>query len=172
MTLTFAELKNLVGTLDGSLLREEWPSSGTTTGLPKGAITEICGSGKTEFVVSFLREHSTLRVAWVEQTLSVYPCGILQRKVDLNRILFVEAGNEFPWVVQQLLKSNLFEIVVLFSAVENMKMLRRFQLSVEKAHVTLILLSEDLSNGWPVALQLRSSWKKGERINVEVIRKR
>ncbi|MBI3593688.1 MAG: hypothetical protein HY200_01895 [Nitrospirae bacterium] len=172
MTRTFSELKHLIGTLESSPLRETWPCPDTDTGLPKGAITEICGAGKTEFVVQFLREHSDLSVAWVEPDLSIYPTGLLQRKVQLNRILFIEAENEFPWVVQQLFKSNLFEIVILFSTLSDPKMLRRFQLSAEKAHASLILLSEVFSKGWPVALQLKSSRKEGGRIHVDLIRKR
>ena len=58
MTQTFAELKNLIGTLDGSSIREYWPCSDSTIGLPKGAIIQICGTGKTEFVVEFLREQT------------------------------------------------------------------------------------------------------------------
>ena len=172
MTQTFAELKNLIGTLEGSSLREDWPCSDTTMGLPKGAITQVCGAGKTEFVVRFLREHSGLRVAWVEPNLSIYPCGLLQRGINLNRVLFIEAGNEFPWVVQQVFKTSLFEIVILTSTIEDFKMLRRFQLAAEKAHASLIILSEAFSNAWPVALQLKSTRKQGGRINVDVIRKR
>jgi hypothetical protein len=172
MTRTFAQLKHLIGTLEGSPLREEWPCSDTAGGLPRGAITEICGPGKTEFIVKFLKEHLELRVAWVEPNLSIYPTGLLQRELRLDRILFVEAENEFPWVVQQLFKSNLFEIVILLSTLSDSKMLRRFQLSAEKAHASLILLSEAFSKGWPVALQLKSSRKEGGRVHVDLIRKR
>ncbi|MFI5304912.1 MAG: hypothetical protein ACHQYP_08975 [Nitrospiria bacterium] len=172
MTQTFTELRNLIGTLDGSSLREYWPCSDTVTKLPKGAITQVCGAGKTEFVVEFLREHSGFRVAWIEPLLSIYPSGIIQRDVNLNRILFIEAGKEFPWVVQQVFKTSLFEVVILTSTIEDLKMLRRFQLAAEKAHASLILLSESFSNAWPVELQLKSSRNHGGRINVNVIRKR
>jgi hypothetical protein len=36
-------------------------------GIPKGAITEISGFGKTEFVVQILSEHPVVRVAWIEK---------------------------------------------------------------------------------------------------------
>jgi hypothetical protein len=172
MTKTLIELRNLIGALDGSSLREYWPCIDPATKLPKGAITQVCGPGKTEFVVEFLKEHSGFRVAWIEPLLSIYPCGIFQRTVNLNRILFIEAGNAFPWVVQQVFKTSLFEIVILTSTIEDLKMLRRFQLSAEKAHASLILLSEAFSNAWPVALQLKSSRNDGGRINVNVIRQR
>jgi hypothetical protein len=172
MSQTFAELKDLYGTLDGSPLREYWSCSDTTIRLPKGAITQICGVGKTEFVVEFLREHSGFRVAWIEPNLSIYPCGIVQREVNLNRILFIEAGNEFPWVVQQVFKTSLFEVVILTSTIEDSKVLRRLQMAAEKAHASLILLSEGFSNAWPVALQLKSTRNHGGRVNVNLVRKR
>lgn len=45
-------------------------------GIPKGAITEISGVGKTEFVTQILGEHSDLRVAWVEKDLSISPFAL------------------------------------------------------------------------------------------------
>jgi hypothetical protein len=169
---TLSELRKLIGTLEGSTRREYWPWSDLPPGLPKGAITEVCGHGKTEFVVRFLKEQPEIRVAWIEPDLSIYPSGILQRAVNLDRVLFIEAGEAFPWAIHQVFKSNLFEAVVLSRSVDDLKLLRRFQLGAEKADASLILISDTPSNGWPVALQLHSSRDDGGRINIDVIRKR
>ncbi|HXN06326.1 MAG TPA: hypothetical protein VN944_04575 [Nitrospiria bacterium] len=172
MNQTVAALRTLIRTVEGSPLRDYWSCSGVAPGLPKGAITQVFGPGKTEFAVRFLREHPDLKVAWIEPTLSIYPSGILQRKVAMNRILFIESGKEFPWAVWQAVKSSLFEGVILTAAVDDLRLLRRFQLAVEKGGTSLILLSEYPSNSWPVALQLKSSRNQGGRINIDVIRKK
>ena len=161
------------GILNGLPLpkREAWTSPENAPGVPKGAITEICGAGKTEWVVRFLKEHPILRVAWIEPELSIYPPALFQRAIDPNRILFIEGGDETPWVIQQLFKSALFEIIILLSTLTDFKILRRFQLAAEKAGASLILLSETFSKGWPVALQLKILRKEGG-MTAEIIRKR
>jgi len=172
MKKDLSALRTLVETLGGSALREYWTAPGLATGLPRGAITQICGAGKTEFVARFLKAHRELKVAWIETPFSIYPSGLFQREVELDRILFIDPGEEFPWALQQVMKSGLFEVVILASPAQDLKMLRQFQLSAEKAHAALVLLSESLSGGWPVALQLQSSRNQGGRIQVDVIRKR
>ena len=172
MTQTVAQLRAFIGRVESSALREYWPCPDITPGLPKGAITQISGPGKTEFVVRFLREHPELKVAWIEPTLSIYPSGILQRAVNLNRILFIEAGEDCPWAIQQAFKSNLFATVILTSLVDDLKLLRRFQLAVEKAQASLILISENSSTAWPVALHLKSSRNPKGGIHIDVIRRR
>src|ERR1700737_2534231 len=84
-------------------------------GIPKGALTEISGPGKTEFLVRFLSEHPSLKVAWVEDQISVYPYAIFQRKAYLQRILFAEAGSNSLWALMQILRSQVFGVIVFSS---------------------------------------------------------
>ena len=165
-------LRAQIETLGDYVSRETLSSSQIVKGLPRGAITQISGPGKTEFAVLFLKDHPEFNAAWIESIASIYPCGILQRKVSLNRILFIEAGNEVPWVVGQVLKSGLFEVIILSSLVTDLKLLRRFQLATEKAHAALILISEIRSAAWPIALQLESSRNQKGQLKIEVIRER
>src|SRR5690606_14451470 len=105
--------------------REVLSCSLLPSGLPKGAITEVSGFGKTELVTRFLAEHEEIRVAWIEETFSVFPFAFQQRRVDLKRVLFVEAGEDLTWAALQILKSQIFGIVVLYAETLSLTHLRR-----------------------------------------------
>ncbi|MBC7692928.1 MAG: hypothetical protein H7222_14290 [Methylotenera sp.] len=129
-----------------------------TLGIPRGAITEISGrhgTGKTQLVLNFLTENPTTRAAWIEEDLTIYPRAIWQKKIDLNRILFVEARENFAWALQQVLKSGIFEILILSGRLNELQ-LRRLQLDAKKSRTSCILLRESptLQGRWPIALQL------------------
>lgn len=47
--------------------RETFTFTLLSDGIPIGAITELCGRGKTEFTVRFLAEHPEFTVAWIEK---------------------------------------------------------------------------------------------------------
>ncbi len=117
-------------------------------------MTEIAGNGKTELVIQLLAENPHVQAAWVEAVLSIYPCAILQRQVTLDRLLFNEAGKDVSWVTLQLLRSQLFQVVIVNAAHFDFTMLRRFQLTTEKANCVLILLSDSLQSAWPIRMQL------------------
>ncbi len=148
-------LSSRIGALRGASAKESFHWSLVPSGLPRGAITEIAGSGKTELVMQFLAENPHVKAAWIEPVLSLYPCAVLQRQVALDRMLFNEAGKEVPWVTLQLLRSQLFHIVVLDAACSDFRALRRFQLATEKANCGLILLSNRLQRAWPISMQIR-----------------
>src|SRR4051812_17129647 len=79
-----AQRKNQEPLIDFSLLQG---------GFAKGSLVEIAGSpgsGKTEVVLKLLAENPELRVAWVEEGMTVYPCAFPQHHVELKRILFVD----------------------------------------------------------------------------------
>jgi hypothetical protein len=156
-------------------------------GIPRGALTEISGPGKTEFLVRFLSEHPSLKVAWVESQLSVYPYAIFQRKGHLRRILFAEAGSNSLWTLMQILRSQVFGIIVFSSTTTTLpnkgagggagqescqvdfeeRTLRAMQLSAEKSQAAMIFLRDEPGDSWPVSLQIRV-----ERARVEVLKRR
>ncbi|MCB0343015.1 MAG: hypothetical protein H6626_11300 [Pseudobdellovibrionaceae bacterium] len=154
------ELRELIGAQ--TFQRAWWPHSSLRSGIPQGAITQVAGAGKTEFVVRFLAENPQLRAAWVEKEFSIYPCGIIQRHVQLQRILFVEAGTvaQTIWSVLQILRSQLFQVVVADVPTPELKVLRRLQLASEKAGAALIMLDERLANAWPIQLQVSAYREK------------
>jgi len=154
--VSLESLRSLIKSVEKPARRERFPFSSVAPGIPRGAIIEIAGAGKTEVIIQFLAENPTLRVAWVEDHMTVYPCAIVQRRVALHRLLFIEARREVIWALLQVLRSGLFECVVVSSKEKfNENSLRRLQLEAEKAHVGFFLLSEKQSNAWPIAMKLK-----------------
>lgn len=146
-----AELRSLI---QAPLTKESLAFSLFAPGLPQGGITAICGYGKTELAVQLLAEHPELQAAWIEEKLSVFPFGFLQRQVHLNRILFVESKAQTEWAVLQTLKSQAFPIVILYSESCETRALRRFQLAAEKAQTCFLWLTTKPPAGWMVSLSL------------------
>jgi hypothetical protein len=181
-------LRELIGTTSGYRNRSSLSFSLLEGGIPKGALTEISGPGKTEFLVRFLSEHPSQKVAWIEDQISIYPYAIFQRKAQLQRILFAEAGTNSLWALMQVLRSQVFGIIV-FSSTTTTRLsksgvgggigqescrtlfdertLRAMQLSAEKAQASVVFLRDEPGDSWPISLQLRVG--HGE---VEVLRRR
>jgi hypothetical protein len=151
--------------------RESLPFSMLPGGIPKGAITEISGPGKTEAVLRFLGEHEGLKVAWVEDQFSVFPLGFIQNRIALKRVLFMEAGAQIHWVALQALKAQIFPVVVVYTDQSDVKSLRRLQLAAEKSQATTILLSPTAGSYWPVSLQLQVQ-RSGEDIEIQILKRR
>jgi hypothetical protein len=127
----------------------------------------VTGPGKTECLVEFLAGIPRLRLAWIENEFHLYPHGFLQRNLSLQNTLFVEAGTEYVWATLQIVSSALFDVTVLSLPFQKLKPLsdlrtvRRLQLAAEKSKCSLILLSDEALEAWPVALHLRSSRTDG-----------
>jgi hypothetical protein len=183
-----ASLRELIGTASGYRNRSSLSFSLLEEGIPKGALTEISGPGKTEFLVRFLSEHPNLKVAWVEDQISIYPYAIFQRKAHLQRILFAEAGSNSLWALMQILRSQVFGVIVFSStttthlsksgdgdgvgresrrALFEEKTLRAMQLSAEKSQAAVVFLRDEPGDSWPVSLQVRV-----DRGDVEVLKRR
>jgi hypothetical protein len=144
-----------------STAREILPFSLLEGGIPLGALTEIsgrAGGGKTEVVFKFLAENPQVKVAWIEESFTLYPCRMAQQKVALERVLFVETSEEYLWVAQQVLRSQIFSVVVLVAPVPHETILRRLQIAAERAKSTLIFLTEypTMQGTWPIAVQLQA----------------
>lgn len=150
---------------------ENFAFEGLEGGLPKGALVEVsgsAGSGKTETVLRFLAQNPEVRVAWVEDEFTVYPCAFPQNRVGLERVLFVDSpSSELFWTIHQMLRSGVFGVIVLRmasglgerSADGASVVLRRLQLAAEKSGVTVILLTERPARRgtWPISVQLQAS---------------
>ena len=140
-------------------------------GIPQSGITSVVGPGKTEFALKVISENLDFNVAWLEENFSIYPYAFLQKKVDLNRVLFVEAGRDFNWVTMQILKAQVFRIVVAYGEEIDVRHLRRIQLACEKSHSAVIWLSNSDQSLWPVSLQLRTH-KSSKGLEVEILKQR
>lgn len=185
-------LRELIGTASGYRNRSSLSFSLLDGGIPKGALTEISGPGKTEFLVRFLSEHPSLKVAWIEDQISIYPYAIFQRKAQLQRVLFAEAGSNSLWALMQILRSQIFGVIVFSStttippsksgvgggigreslrALFEERTLRAMQLSAEKSQAAVVFLRDEPGDSWPISLQVRV--RQGDtRRAVEVLRRR
>lgn len=147
------ELRTRLGIQESQ--RESLPCQAFPPGLPRGALVELTGPGKTESVASLLAEHPSLRVAWVESPFSIFPSALLQRNVNLEKIFFIEGGRESAWAAAALLRSQLFPLLVYHAPYGEERELRRFQLLAEKAASTMLLLGNKPSlHSWPIRLSL------------------
>jgi hypothetical protein len=156
------------------------PFSLLPLGLPRGALTELSGpdgGGKTEAAIRALAENPEVRAAWVEESLTVYPCAFPALGVPMERVLFAEPGRELLWTVHQLLRSRLFGIVVAApgEALTELE-LRRLQLSAERSRSSLILLREHptLRRNWPIRVQAEirrvgPDERSGERLEARLL---
>jgi len=142
--------------------REAFLCSAVTQGVPRGAITAIAGVGKTELAVRLIAENPTFRVAWIEEHLSIFPLALLQRGVGLSRVLFIDAGPDLAWSALQVLKAQIFPVVVIYAADLDLNTLRRVQLAAETANSACIWLADEPKNLWPISLQLQSIRVDGE----------
>lgn len=133
-------------------------------GIPLGALTQVQGPGATEALLRLLAEHPQHKAAWVEQRLSAYPPGFVQRGANLNCLLFVEGGEHFSWALAQLLRSQVFKVVIAASPLrgEGMELgLRRLQLAAEQSGTALLIAAECEGPRWALRLRLEAGMKDG-----------
>lgn len=160
------ELRARIQGLSSPVAREFFPFSKFSDGFPRGALVEITGRGKCGVVADFLAENLEFTV-WIEKKREIFPSALLQRKVDLQKILFVEGKNEAAWVAATALRSKVFPIVVFDCVYKDERDLRRWQLLAEKAKATMILLREKPSKFWPISLSLQVNGRA-----IEVLRQK
>lgn len=162
--LLLQELRARLGAFASHSPLEAFPYSRLPSGIPRGILAEITGSGKTESIAQLLAENPALRVAWIESRFSLLPSALSQRHVSLEKIFFVEAGGEASWAAGAVLRSGLFPLVVYHAPYGEERELRRFQLLSEKAGSTMILLGEKPADrAWPIRLSLACA---GPRLSV------
>lgn len=154
---TLEELRYLIASKQGYHNRGSLHCSQLSDGLPVGAITQIYGFGKTEAAIQIIKDNPGLKAAWIEPEFELNPLAVEQRDVDLTRMLFAEAGEHLVWACHQILKSQLFPIVVLKDAPMEEMLLRKLQLAAEKAQASLIVLTEEFSPSWPISLMLKAT---------------
>ena len=156
MLAALQELRARLGVLENQCPeKEKIAFSQIPEGLPRGILVEITGKGKRESIAALLAENPDLYCAWIESKLSILPSALEQRKINLEKLFFVEGGNETSWAAATVLRSQIFPIVVYNAPHGDLRELRRFQLLASKAQSTMLLLAEDPTpNAWPIRLSL------------------
>ena len=141
--------------------------------IPAGSLVGMSGTGKTEWVARFLASNPKLKAAWIEEQLTIYPAALMQRNIDLKRVLFSEAGKNLLWTTQQVLGSQLFQAVIVTDLITHDRALRRLQMAAEKSNATVFLLSDHPCPSWSLALKLQVN-KRGFNapLDVQVTKRR
>jgi hypothetical protein len=158
----------LEGAFITSVARPRLAFSLHPAGLVQGGLTHLDGPARTEAVLRLLSEHPGLQAAWVEARLTAYPPGFVQRGVDLACLLFVEAQDQFPWALIELVRSQVFGVVAVASPLPDAMTLRRLQLAAERAACAVLLAAALPEGAWPVRSRLWCGWEAGElRVDAE-----
>jgi hypothetical protein len=132
-------------------------------GLPQSGLIELSGplgGGKTEVVLKFLSENSTLKTVWMESEFTFNPVALCKYQISLDQILFLDLSSPFLkqtplWCASQAMKSGIFQVVVLFQLTWSEKDLRRLQLLSKDSGALVILLetNQRTSGKWAFTLQ-------------------
>lgn len=163
------ELRELIAQKEGRHTRERYPSSTLSCGVPKGAITEITGTAKDEWVVNFLIENPSVKVFWAETKFSLNPVALHQMGLSPSRLIFGDCGDDIFSSVRMALRSQAFECVVSPNVYLEEKMLKALQLLAEKSNASVLLLTEELKSAWPISLQFKvDRGFKGRGFSIEL----
>ncbi len=150
------------------------PFSLLENGLPKAGVIEFSGefgAGKTEAVLQFLMENPALEVAWIEKDFTIFPLAFLKYQLELSQILFIDVSSplfkQTPyWCASQILKSQIFPVLVLSHLQISEIELRRLQLLSKKSGTLVILLSLSVlkQRNWSLTLQIHVQRCEGSQL--------
>lgn len=159
-------------------------SAARALALPRAAVTEVSGpigGGKTEQVAEWLAPITAAnpigRIAWLEEFITLYPCALENYGIPLERVYFVEAGEALLGCVQQVVRSGLFDAVVVTRpdrAEWDERVWRRFQLVAEQSRAAVIVIGEQPTRegAWTLSLQVEVQRQpQGSRVT-QVLRDR
>ena len=148
---------------------EPYPFSLFSKGIPKSGLVELSGpwgSGKTEVILRFLSENHTLKTAWIEREFNFFPPVLMEHKLGLRQTLFIDldyqtfhpaSSQKTPlWCAFQILRSEIFKVLV-FSQIDFTETeLRRLQLLTKQTGTLIFFLKTSASQqkSWPLSLQL------------------
>lgn len=165
MRVTLEELKSLPSIVHTLPQKEVYSFTRFSMGFPKTGLMEISGvlgSGKTEFLLQFLKESPELEVAWIEKNFTFFPSILLNYQLHPERFLFLDLSSpklkRSPlWGVSQILRSQVFPLIILSGIDLQESELRHLQLSARQADALIIFLREvPLQNAnWLFSLRIQ-----------------
>ncbi len=163
--LSHKELIEMVEKTAQKICRERLPSTSYENGIPRSALTELCGAAKVEWLVHFFRDNPTLKILWVEENFNLLPSSFLQMGINPNRIVYVEAKKDLIKLLRKALRFQIFDCIVSPSVFTDERTLKVLQLLSEKANTATILLANETKKSWPIALQLEINRKASHTQN-------
>ncbi len=140
--------------------------------LRAGQLLEVLGEGSGAWCIRFLQSQRKLRAAWaLTSRLDLFPMGIAQEGVELERILFLEQipPEQGMDILLQLLRSRLFGAVIfekeLLPRQRQDVQIRKMQLVAEEAGSLMILLSARPTASFGVNIRVEADAGGGMRLD-------
>ena len=165
-------LKLIIGAVDVSVERDAWAAPTLPDGVPKGAVVEIYGPKKYEWLILFLKQHPEIKIFWAENTQQVLPTALVQRGLDLKQITFGILGNNSFVSLRKIIQSQVYEVVIAPNNFTELRVFRAFQLITEKSNNTLFLTAKKPSIAWPISLQLDITQNRKKEIQIDILKQR
>jgi hypothetical protein len=151
-------LREKIGQIQNRQGREILSTTSLPAGVPRGALIELAGPAKIEWLLAFFKEHEEFRIFWIEEKFTLLPTAVQQRGVSLERMVFAEApADEYFKTVRKALRSQAFEFIVVPSVFSEERFLKALQLLAERANACVFLLATRFHAAWPISVQLRVS---------------
>lgn len=141
--------------------------------IPRGAVVELIGSYKFEWIAHFLAQHPDFHIFWAERDPSILPTALHQRGVNLSHITFALLGDNFVTSLRRAIQSQAFQIVLAPNLFDEIKVLQAFQLFTEKSNSTLFLFGKNkASTAWPISVQLQIEKGENGKFEIEILKQR
>jgi hypothetical protein len=171
MRLSLEQLKTLPNLVHLSAPPEGYLFSLSPLGVPKTGLVELAGplgSGKTEAIFLFLKENPKLKVAWIEKDFTLFPSAIPFYELSLQQILFIDISSpcfkqSLLWCATQLLKSQLFQVLVISHLSISEIELRKFQLLSRQTGTLVFLLQNRRTEGQSWFFTLQADVNRSEK---------
>ena len=148
------------------------PGRDSSVPLQAGNLIEILGEGQMTFVTSVLKDRPESRVAWLSDFENeLCPLALVQEKVELSRILFLEKVSPAQGmdILLTILKSQLFSVLVFpqcflpkrsFDA-----QVRKLTLTAEESGSILLMLSQKHTSSYGINIQVDTEDADELRLN-------
>lgn len=150
------QLKLILGDQFTLAPKESWKAPHVASGVPKGALVELIGTAKVEWLLTFLQAHPEAQVFWYEKKQKILPTAFVQRGVALERVTFALLEKDLMTSLRRVIQSQIFDVIVGPNEFHEIKTYKALQLLSEKANSTFFLLGgERPSQAWPISMQLQ-----------------
>lgn len=169
-TALILELRQKTGSI-GVVEKEMWKAPGLEAGVARGIVAELIGTAKIEWLIEFFKLHPDQLILWVKSDGHANPVALRQNGIKLERIKFIRSTQDLQQPLRLALDSQLYPFIVAPNQFAEIRIFQRLHLLAEKAKSTVFLLGkENLSQAWPISLQLEI--KKPEKFEIIIHRQK
>ena len=139
--------------------------------LQAGQLIEILGAGQMSYAAKLFQAREDTCIAWMShETLEAFPMALVQEKVALSRILFLEQVKETQGmdILLTVLKSQLFEVVLfdqIFLPKRNIDaQIKKLSFLAEESGAILLLLSQSKTSSYGVTIRVETEDAEGVQL--------